>query len=246
MLPVEFVAVVSRQRSSSTFLCNSIASLLRETVSGVQVFDVGEPWTNGEMNAKYDSLVGTTHVQRMADPLAFIRALRGALCKTVPHAKRCLLAFKLFDVHFTNYELKQEWYDHIKLHQLLPLFSHPGGRMVILERDPVGEYCSLQFAQRSQQWFLPTTPQSVRDSYAAFRKANCENVSASNPEAFRGFKSPTWSDLLHHHTSWFNLVHHAIRSAPGGAERSVNASYADNVQRHEELISRVKKELVGF
>ena len=33
---------------------------------------------------------------------------------------------------------------------------------------------------------------------------------------------------------------------PGGAERSVNASYADNVQRHDQLISRVKKELVGF
>jgi glutathione S-transferase len=243
-LPIEFIGILSRQRSSSTYLCNTVADGLRAQ-PGTRVFDVGEPWLNAAeapFNRPYDGLVNTTHMERMEAPLGYIRSLRAGLCRNATE-KRCVLAFKLFDVHFTPYGTQDGWYRRVRPHQLIPLLAHPGGRFIVLEREPADEYCSLLFAQRSQQWYLPSTPKHIRDEYDSFRRHQC-NASDSTPAVvFKNFQYPDWLEFSSHHDAWFNLLYRSIRSTSSAAARSMNATYNDNVERHDELISRAVSKL---
>jgi hypothetical protein len=65
-LPIEFIGILSRQRSSSTYLCNTVADGLRAQ-PGTRVFDVGEPWLNAAeapFNRPYDG--GPTRLHTIA------------------------------------------------------------------------------------------------------------------------------------------------------------------------------------
>jgi hypothetical protein len=227
-VPVEIVVVVARQRSGSTFMAASIEEELKRDPS-LTVRNIGEPWLAGSpFNREYDRLVNWTRTQRMLNPLGFLHAMQSALCR---RATRCVLVVKLFDIHFLYAD--GNWRCVVP-DELVPLFSHPAVRLVVVEREPNDEMCSLTWAEKTNQWWRPSTPQEVRAAYETFKRTNC---SITSPQ----FDVPTFA---YQHASWFRVVHEAVRRSPGATNRSVHVSYAEHVSHHGEVMARIRNDLL--
>ena len=198
-----------------------------------------EPWIDARerpANKEVESLVSWPVEQRLRDPSGYIEALRSAQCRLLhksPHEKsHCQLPIvvKLFDVHYASSALRSA-----TASMLRPWFSDPNTRVVVLERDPLAQRCSLIWAEHTNHWWLPDTPGSLRRAYEAFKHNNCSHAGmTSEGKAF-----------VEEHEKWFATIHEALRMAPGASRRSINASYDANVNHHSALLARIQKELLA-
>jgi hypothetical protein len=225
---VEFVVVASRQRSSSSYLAWSIVDA--EIANGAVAYSFDEPWedsTRRKANIAAEELVpNLTYAQRISNPLGFVRQLRDAYCRRNRSIRgaRCLIVFKLFDVHFAQSPQGKASIPAV----LAQLFSFPGARTVVLERDPIDELCSLKFAERSHQWWLPDIPNKTRAVYEKFKQNQCNHATR---------KSESDLQYLREHREWYQMVHAALRQSP--ASSYLNATYDDNVGRHAKLMAHI-------
>ena len=139
------------------------------------------------------------------------------------------MVVKLFDIH----------YEYSSLHRadpslLRPLFSAPSSRVVVLERDPSTQRCSLLWAYKSHHWWLPDTPDSSRKAYEAFKHSTCTTASSSSED----------KAFAKQHEQWYAIIREALRTAPGASRRSINVTYAENTNRHTALLERITKQLL--
>ena len=228
--PISFFVIVARQRSSSTYLTTSIHErLMSENGSAVWLTD--EPWISAHdrpHNREIDQICDWSPALRMDNPHAFLQALRSSWCnKHFHHAPvkvNCILVLKLFDIHFTMHSRRGS------VDVLAALFSDPGARIIVLERDPAAEQCSLRWANLSHHWWLPSTPAASRVAYEKFKETSCGAAAPSSEDEQEAYRS---------HVEWFSTVHAALRIAPGALERSLNVTYQENVEHHEALMSRI-------
>ena len=197
---------------------------------GTAAFAVDEPWESSntrKANAGIELLVNMTSAQRIATPLPFVKALRAAACAQTA-MPRCILIFKLFDSHFIS-TIAQ--YD-AKL--LRPLFLHPGARIVVLERSPNDEHCSLLWALESRKWWTPSRSTETAAAYEKFKQSNCSDT------ARRG----DFDNNARQHSKWFGVVRDALKSTPDAESRSMEVTYSDTVERHDGTIAVIEQRLI--
>ena len=202
----EFIAVVARQRSSSTALSMAIAhhpcvawgnelfhvtgaARLRRACGTQDRFAARLLRTHGK---------GALHAARFSHPIAYLRAVRdlqlstrwpkrgGRSCSRASYA----LVFKLFDKHV-----------HGRLGEggLRELLAHPRVAVVVLERDAGGAECSLEWARSASDWGMRPERHHSRE-YAAFRTAHCAG------------RMPT-PEYRVAHDAWYGCVRTLLRSA---------------------------------
>ena len=203
--PAEFIAVVSRQRSSSTALSMAIAH--HPCVAwGNEIF---HPSGNARLRracGTQDRFAarllrahgkGAVHAARFSHPMAYLRAVRdlqlsarwpkrgGAGCTRSSYA----LVFKLFDRHV-----------HGRLEEggLRDLLANPRVAVVVLERDAGSAECSLEWARRAADWGM--RPDRHSRDYAAFRAAHCAGR----------MPTPSYRSA---HDAWYGRVRTLLRSA---------------------------------
>jgi LPS sulfotransferase NodH len=226
LAPPEYVIVVARQRSGSTFLAISIAKQLKQK-GGLVVWNADEPWAESTVradNAHVDQLVNWTHAQRMQDPGRFLQELHAAYCseqKAMPGA--CVIVLKLFDIHLED----------TSADQLASIFAYPGARVVVLERDAAEERCSLLWAQQTNQWWTPNgTEREKRDGYDQFKRDRCDTLSQEAQGVYLK------------HRSWFGMVNSALTNVPNGHLRSLNVTYESNVNSHDQVMALISQRLL--
>ena len=234
------VVIASRQRSGSTILGQSICDLIRNTTRGgaSSAWFLDEPWLDARerpANRNIEVMVPWPVDRRLKDPLGYIRALRSARCRQLHQSmrdeNRCdfTIVVKLFDIHYAYSSLHRPTASLLR-----PLFSDPSSRMVVLERDPSAQRCSLLWAEKSHHWWLPDTPEDSRRAYEAFKRGNCSSTSGTlEARAF-----------ARHHEQWFAQIHEALLPAPGASRRAMNATYDEVVTRHSALLERIQKQLL--
>ena len=152
----EFIAIISRQRSSSTMLSQAIAA--HPCVAWAnEIFHVAPAARLRRECGTQDRFSGrllrehgkaALHASRFKHPVAFLRAVRELQltvqwpkcgCKRASYA----VVFKLFDRHL-----------HGRLHEsgLRDLLAYPRTTVVVLEREAAGSECSLSWAKHSADW----------------------------------------------------------------------------------------------
>ena len=152
----EFIAIISRQRSSSTMLSQAIAA--HPCVAWAnEIFHVAPAARLRRECGTQDRFSGrllrehgkaALHASRFKHPVAFLRAVRELQltvqwpkcgCKRASYA----VVFKLFDRHL-----------HGRLHEsgLQDLLANPRTAVVVLEREAAGSECSLSWAKHSADW----------------------------------------------------------------------------------------------
>jgi len=235
--PAELVLVVARQRSSSTFLALSLVDALWK-VPSMSVVGLDEPWESSRFrpaNADFDKWDNSTLRERMANPLRYLQSLRSTLCAQFV-SRRCIAVAKLFDAHFfavDNYAWRP-----IAPMELVPLFTYPGMRIVVLERDVADEHCSRQWALHTRQWWVggghSGRPKNVRDEYDEFKNINCSTLPAT----------PEGQDFAHAHYSWFNTVHSALHTA-GARHRSINCTYVENTEHQDAVLIAFREKMLA-
>lgn len=259
--PLEYVIVAARQRTSSSYLAASITTYLDESNATIAVRDFDEPWlpaAQREKNQLVDSLVPdvSSLSQRMANPFDFVRKLRHAYCHSMHCSSRngvgeaacrsrCVVVLKVFDRHFRDSFGTPAFRPPLDLpgtiRALTPLFGHPGARVVVLERNPIEEHCSLSWAMQSGSWWRPDMTPAALAAYEDFKRGcNKQTPSLQAADAVDKFGDPFQRD----HALWFSALHSALRSAPGALGRSLNATYSENVDQHEALMARIAGHLL--
>ena len=240
----EFVVVVGRQRSSSTWLSLSITDMLLD--QHVLTWHADEPWVAGSsrsINIELDEMLwrsgkNWTHQERMLRVFDFVREARMAWCLEKRHLmgakSRCVMVFKLFDAHFFYATPSRV---RMSADLLVPLFAHRGTRIVTVERDVISEYCSLMWAQKTNEWWLPNASHASRERYNKFLHSECDPQSLARDPGFASYSSQ--------HADWFRIVNSALLRAhnnawPPPARRYIATTYLENVQHHNLLMDRIK------
>lgn len=235
------IVVAARQRSGSTFLAESIWERAKNMTNGAsedEPWFLDEPWIAAQerpANKDIEEMVHWPVDRRLENPLGYIQALHSARCHQLHQSKswrgacKFTIVLKLFDIHYTNSIFKQA-----NASMLRPLFSDPSSRVVVLERDPISQHCSLMWAEKTNHWWLPETPESSRKAYEAFKRDKCSHTAITSER--RAF--------IRDHERWFATVHEALRTAPDGLRRSMNVTYDDLMDHHSALMARIEKQLL--
>ena len=240
------IVIASRQRSGSTFLGKSLCEHIRNVstpregdISSTACWFIDEPWFDAGVrpeNREYEAMVPWSPTQRLQDPFGYIQKLRLAYCHQRLHPSthgkgRCNfpMVVKLFDIHYEYSDLRRP-----NPSLLRPLFSAPSSRVVVLERDPSTQRCSLLWAYKSHDWWLPDTPDSSRKAYETFKRNTCASASAS----------PEEKTFAKQHEQWYAMIREALHSAPGASRRSMNVTYDENTKRHTAVLERITNQLL--
>ena len=152
----EFIVIISRQRSSSTVLSQTIAA--HPCVAWAnEIFHITHAARLRRECGTQDRYSGrllrehgkaALHASRFKHPVAFLRAVR-ELQLTVQWPKcgctraSYALVFKLFDRHLIG---------RLQESGLQDLIAYPRTAVVVLEREAAASECSLSWAKHSADW----------------------------------------------------------------------------------------------
>mgnify|MGYP002819045188 CR=1 FL=1 len=155
----EFIVIISRQRSSSTVLSQTIAA--HPCVAWAnEIFHITHAARLRRECGTQDRFSGrllrehgkaALHASRFKHPVAFLRAVR-ELQLTVQWPKcgctraSYALVFKLFDRHLIG---------RLQESGLQDLIAYPRTAVVVLEREAAASECSLSWAKYSADWCVP-------------------------------------------------------------------------------------------
>jgi len=185
---VRVVTVISAQRSASTALQGRISELSNgAVVSWNELFNVGPSQTGNSREFIPPELFWS----RCRRPVDALTAGLQRLCERKGRDD-CAIVFKLFPVHCLR------WHDLAQ--QLRDILTFPDTLPVILERDPAARECSLNWANRTNDW--GTSPEGHKEFALGHDLAERPPC----PETASG-------DFLQKHDAWFALARRTLRNA---------------------------------
>lgn len=228
MTSPRYVAIFGAMRTGSNLLERSIQTLSDATCFG-EAFNpafIGEP--------RGYEIEGWDTDRRDADPLGFLSALR-------KQAGSRMAVFRIFQAHN----------DSVLSHAL----SDPDCCRIVLQRDPVDSFVSLQIARETGQWLLklprrrmtariPFDPEKFtmyRERLAAFYRDLDERMAAAGTSALR----LDYADLGQPETGRRIAAHIGSRDAftgPADILRQNPASLAQKVTNYNEMCAFLGRE----
>ena len=227
---LRFVVILSDQRSSSTFLLDSLTQI---ALPNVTVIGLDEPWS--ERRARQFTNDSKILDLRCIQPLRFVQSLHSRICHW---DLKCVLAMKLFPNHCGAYRA---------IDRFAPLLVNPATRVLVLRRNESDRACSEMWARVSGDWQDSNSTGSsvtwnhsnmLRDpkqeaQRAQFERVFCNTSTMTPLQGLATFSSPPT------YQHWFTDAWKILNSRKMPLLDVLNTTFEENTERHEALMQRV-------
>lgn len=176
-----FAIILGRQRSGTTHL-STVLGQHHCVVNGNEIL------TNNPVQDTLGaySVANMSREQVIADPMKFLRAAHGPLCRKHVTDERCggkcIIVFKLFDIHLRN---------------PLPVILADDTAVIVVERNVGDAFCSWQHARTTGDWgTTPLVHEANGYTQDQYRRCNLQ--------------TPMYGQYRAHHVNWFANARRAL------------------------------------